>query len=624
VLTVPQNVVCSDVVIANNRICAINTCFTLPNVPEVIYLTNNLFSFGVYEDEYLHLGDGGSHAQTLFTVSTTADAPAGSTALAVASVANLITGMAARGNNIASNTTVTAISGSTVTISPGTLGDVPAGSSITFVLNSYYLRNYTAQNGTWLLITGNGTANSISTVAHGGIVASNNYVFGVRYGIHVDGGNLQIARLTNTGFDQVGTILQCDNYGSVSELQLDNFIAFGLLATTTAPPPTTLFVIDNPPPDQFGNPNARLSITGMTIGFATGTVFDISGTNVAEIKISDCKLTRYGRSSSGQPFFALRIDAPNARILFDGNDVLPASGGNVGVQLNAIATAHIVGNIFTGFLAPVDIETTGGVILLSGNTSSGTSGANAVIGTGTSNVQDWGNAWDKRPLNWNPIYPSYMSAALNGLAFRADGGSGVNINAEGPSANVTLNLVSSGSGAVAILTRGFAPQLVVQDSPSTTTLIASGGNASSPALISVSGSSPSGLALQSAAGGPIRLGSAGASGSSVVYLGAAVDQSYTAPVGIIGGIYRVPNNTSDVQLTTSGGTIASLNVTLPSQPIDGQVLDISSVAPITGLAVQSGNGSALIGAPSTLAANGSVRLKYFGGSINAWIYRSYS
>jgi hypothetical protein len=99
-------------------------------------------------------GLGGTHAQTLIPVSTTIDAPAGSTALSLTSADALVVGMPVRGADIAWNATVTAISGDTVTISPGTLGDVPEGSGITFVLNTYYLRDYTAQNGTWLLITG--------------------------------------------------------------------------------------------------------------------------------------------------------------------------------------------------------------------------------------------------------------------------------------------------------------------------------------------------------------------------------------------------------------------------------------------------------------------------------------
>lgn len=58
VLTIPENVVFGDVLISGNRICAVNTCFTLPNVPDVVYVTDNLFSFGVYQVEYLH-GAGG-------------------------------------------------------------------------------------------------------------------------------------------------------------------------------------------------------------------------------------------------------------------------------------------------------------------------------------------------------------------------------------------------------------------------------------------------------------------------------------------------------------------------------------------------------------------------------------
>lgn len=193
--------------------------------------------------------------------------------------------MPVQGSEIAPNTTVTAVSGNTVTLSLPTLGSLPAGSTITFVQNNYYLRNYTAQNATWLLINGNGTASAISTIAHGGTIATNNYVFGFRYGIHVSGGNLQIGRFTNTSFDQVGTILQCDNNGTVLDFQIDNFLAYGLLSTTTTPPPTTLFVINNPPPDA-GNPNARLSVSGMIVGFCTGSVFGISGANVAETVVS--------------------------------------------------------------------------------------------------------------------------------------------------------------------------------------------------------------------------------------------------------------------------------------------------------------------------------------------------
>jgi hypothetical protein len=589
VLTVPENVVFGDVLISGNRICAVNTCFTLPNVPDVVYVTDNLFSFGVYQVEYLHGPGGGTHAQTPISLNTTADAPAGSNQLQFADASQLTAGMPVQGTGIAPSTIVTGISGDTVNISPPTLGDIPAGSTITFILNTYYLRNYTAQNATWLLITGNGTANSISTITHGGTIATNNYVFGFRYGIHVSGGNLQIGRFTNTNFDEVGTILQCDNNGTIFDLQIDNFLAYGLLSTTTTSSPTTLFVIDNPPPDGGGNPNARLSVTGMMIGFSTGSVFGISGANVAEVKITDCKLTRFANTAAGQPYCALHIDAPNARLLFVGNEVVPASVGNNGVELAAVLTAHLVGNSFNVLEAPLLITTTAGLISLAGNSSIGTTGSSAIAGTATSNVQDLGNAWDQRPLNWNPVVPIYTSSALNGLAFQPDGGFGSIIAAAGSSANIAMNLVSAGSGSISFLTRGGAsPQLVVNDAANTTTLIATGGTPSIPASFSAAGSSSTGLALQNAGGGPLQLGTAGSTGSSVIHLGALIDQSFVLPA-VTGGSYQVPNNSSDAQLTTATGTIDNLTVVLPTQPVDGQILDLCSVSAISSLSIQSGN-----------------------------------
>lgn len=133
VLTIPDSVVCGDVVIANNRICAVNTCFTLPNVPEIIYVTNNLFSFGIYQVEYLHGPGGGSRAQTLIDLPTTTDTPVGSTTLHFANVSQIAIGMPVQGSNISHNTSVLSISGNAVTISSIVLSDLPTGSAITFV-----------------------------------------------------------------------------------------------------------------------------------------------------------------------------------------------------------------------------------------------------------------------------------------------------------------------------------------------------------------------------------------------------------------------------------------------------------------------------------------------------------
>lgn len=300
--------------------------------------------------------------------------------------------------------------------------------------------------------------------------------------------------------------------------------------------------------------------------------------------------------------------------------MLPAGGGNNGLEVAAVSTANIVGNSLTSLQAPLLITTTAGFVSLAGNNSVGTSGSSAIAGTATSNVQDLGNAWDQRPLNWNPIVPTYSSHALNGLAFLADGGFGAVITADGPGPNITLNLVSAGSGSVSFLTRSFSPQLVVEDAANTTTLFASGGTAIAPASLNAVGSSSTGLALQNAGSGPLVLGATGSTGSSVIHLGAFVDQSFCSPA-VSGGTYQVPNNSSDAQLTTSPGNIASLTVILPSQPVDGQILDLCSVAAVSSLSIQSGNSTPVIGAPSALPGNGAIRLKYFGGTTNQWFHR---
>ncbi len=80
------------------------------------------------------LGDG--RAETPVTATTTMDAPAGSTAIALASTANIAMGMSVRGPNIPAGAVVAAISGTGLTLSAPTAGDVPSGSSLAFVVDT--------------------------------------------------------------------------------------------------------------------------------------------------------------------------------------------------------------------------------------------------------------------------------------------------------------------------------------------------------------------------------------------------------------------------------------------------------------------------------------------------------
>lgn len=78
-------------------------------------------------------------------------------------------------------------------------------------------------------------------------------------------------------------------------------------------------------------------------------------------------------------------------------------------------------------------------------------------------------------------------------------------------------------------------------------------------------------------------------------------------------VKAVPASTgqSVYMLITPVGTIAAHTITLFDSPIDKQELLVASTQTITALTV-SGNGKTVLGAPTTLAANGFFRLRYDG------------
>lgn len=82
----------------------------------------------------------------------------------------------------------------------------------------------------------------------------------------------------------------------------------------------------------------------------------------------------------------------------------------------------------------------------------------------------------------------------------------------------------------------------------------------------------------------------------------------------------VPANTgqSVYLLITPAGTIAALTILLYASPADGQELIVSTTQTITALTVN-GNTKTVLGAPTTLAANGFFRLRY--DAVNQTYYR---
>ena len=321
-VTAPGSVA-GNIFIANCRIFALRNCFALTNVPDVLMLDNNLFSWGVYQSEVSHPAD-----------------------------------------------------------SPRAGG-------------KFRLREYFADQGCWCLITGDGTPAKVSSRGAGGtVMATNNYVFGCRWGVLVQGGTCALMRLTSTHFDGVATVVQVDPGGTLIAVQLLGSLLYAYHAgSTRAALPA--FVVRDPSPDQNGGPICQLTAADCEVGFAQGAIFDIAGTNVAEVKIAGCKLTRHANTTVPGLYHALRIAAPNAKLTFANNDIAPASRLGSGLRIEAVKWASITGNTFDACVTPVDLAAPHGRVLLSANFSSGTLGPLAVAHTGGAQVLDAANAWDK-------------------------------------------------------------------------------------------------------------------------------------------------------------------------------------------------------------------------------------
>jgi hypothetical protein len=90
--------------------------------------------------------------------------------------------------------------------------------------------------------------------------------------------------------------------------------------------------------------------------------------------------------------------------------------------------------------------------------------------------------------------------------------------------------------------------------------------------------------------------------------GESKTNQYAAP--LTGTTVQVQNGSTWLILTPAG-TLAALTLLMPvlANVVDGQEILISTTQTLTSLTF-SGNGASMVGAPSTLAANGSVRLRF--------------
>jgi hypothetical protein len=78
------------------------------------------------------------------------------------------------------------------------------------------------------------------------------------------------------------------------------------------------------------------------------------------------------------------------------------------------------------------------------------------------------------------------------------------------------------------------------------------------------------------------------------------------------GTLVIPNQTC-FYVIDGAGTISAFTYTMPANPLDGQILRISSKVAVSTLTLQANTGQTLLGAPTSASAN---------SAVGAWIYRA--
>lgn len=96
-----------------------------------------------------------------------------------------------------------------------------------------------------------------------------------------------------------------------------------------------------------------------------------------------------------------------------------------------------------------------------------------------------------------------------------------------------------------------------------------------------------------------------------------VQQDYGYSMPTTGTTVVFPNNYSDFSIVPSG-TLATLTLTLPSSPIDGQNITFSTTQAITAITLNPPIGT-IMNAPTALTAGQTIEFKWYGQGVNLWV-----
>lgn len=308
---------------------------------------------------------------------------------------------------------------------------------------NYYLVNWTAANGAFLHVFGNGNGSTVgSSVRVGGLTFVGD-VFGYNKFVWVDSTGFISESKFHGILDTVPKPFEVDAGGCASQVEMDvSLIAYLGVFPNPAPggsDSATAYSFSTPPTSVCTTNDIRL--TG-DVATAQGDVVDIAGTGNKAFYISLSGGGPFGATSAGGTFYFAQVNSSTAIVDFVGNHIETTAGhvGSTRLGINFIncLTCTATGNSFNGIYNPLLVQSSTIRVMASGNVSTSTpAGGTAVIGTGDFVHQLLtGNSWD---LIKNPT----LSACGTSPGFGAANSSDIS------------GIVSVGTGAVTSCTITF-------------------------------------------------------------------------------------------------------------------------------------------------------------------------
>ncbi len=258
------------------------------------------------------------------------------------------------------------------------------------------LQSWTAANGAFLHVFGNGNGSTTaSTVSVGAILANKLSVFGYRRGIWIDSTGALAESDISGLWDSVGEVFEADAGSCVAQIRMDGlYLSHIYLQSGNT---------DNYPTFSITNPATNCSVNQMDfagqLGISNGDVLDVTGThnNISSVSLSLQGGGSYGSSATVGPYYYANVSGTNLIFSAVRNMVQPstADANHRGFLLSVGQVATLTSNTFNGVDNPIDPGSSAGNIVIAGNSSVSTFSTFVVPGSGGANIIATGNAFDK-------------------------------------------------------------------------------------------------------------------------------------------------------------------------------------------------------------------------------------